>query len=137
MTPLLLAAVSAGSAVHAEDARADETAGDVVPRVSVEMLSGVLGGFLGFLPGVALEDPATAAVGLLLGLPLGVSISGWIFDADGSYWWSLLGEIAGIAVLAAVIAAWDRDPGDAGFTAIPVTFGMPLAGAIVGFELSN
>ena len=42
-----------------------------------------------------------AALGFALGAPVGVIFAGWLFDGDGAWWATVLGDLAGLVVGAA------------------------------------
>lgn len=72
--------------------------------------------------------PAAGAVlGFAVGAPIGVLVSGLIFDGDGSIWATLLGDVLGLAVGATATLI-------GGLEGIPLCFALPLAGSVLGYE---
>jgi hypothetical protein len=65
-----------------------------------------------------------------VGAPLGVLLAGWLFDGDGAWWATVLGDVAGLAA-AAVSALFG------GKEAAPLLFALPLAGSVLGYEFSS
>ncbi len=74
---------------------------------------------------------AGAFGGMLLGMPLGVTWAGRWFDGMGTYGSSLLGALAGTGV-AVIIAALAQN-----YSSVFGAGLLPLAGAVVGYELSS
>jgi hypothetical protein len=74
---------------------------------------------------------AGAFGGMLIGMPLGVTWAGGWFNGMGTYGTSLLGTLAGtgLAVLFAALAQ--------NYEAVFAGALLPLAGAVVGYELSS
>ncbi len=71
-----------------------------------------------------------AALGFIVGAPIGVLIAGAIFDGNGAWWATVLGDLAGALVgLAAV--------GFGGAEGTPVLFSLPLVGSVLGYELTS
>jgi hypothetical protein len=122
-------------------------------RVSAEALGGLVGGaagvfssgMLGFgvckAAGGGLETfgcilPAVvgAYVGGAVGIPLGVWGVGELRGADGGLGWTMLGSVSGAVVAGTLVAVTDIDHGDPAFWLLIV--GLPLTGAILGYELS-
>lgn len=74
---------------------------------------------------------AGAYIGLLLGIPLGVTWAGGWFGGMGSFGSAFLGTLAGVGV-AVIISALVQDYG-----AIVGSALLPVAGAVIGYELSS
>jgi len=83
---------------------------------STQCTVGILAGFFG---------------GMLIGMPLGVTWAGRWFDGMGTYGSSLLGTLAGTG-LAVVITAIAQN-----FSSMFGAALLPLAGAVIGYELSS
>ena len=110
---------------------------------------GVMGagvGFVSLLLGAAVFSPIcgndayaclipvflTGAVGAVFGASLGVYGAGKLLGAEGRYWPSFLGTLAGAALgIVGAVAAQNETA-----TALSLTVG-PVLGAIVGYELSH
>lgn len=99
-------------------------------------LAAVAGGFVGV---AGIRDDAVrpvgnlwigASIGFALGLPLGVMLAGWLFDGDGAWWATILGDLAGLAAGAAAALL-------GGSEGVPLLFAFPLAGAVLGYETSS
>jgi hypothetical protein len=124
-------------------------------RISGETLGGALVGSsglaLGFLGGFLLADSVSCgfddcnqgrritlgvgAVGLGLGAASGVYLAGALMNARGRYLPTLLGGLAGAGVPLAVSGITGADVESA---PILISFlALPVAGAILGYELSN
>jgi hypothetical protein len=71
-----------------------------------------------------------AALGFALGAPVGVIFAGWLFDGDGAWWATVLGDLAGLVVGAATALL-------GGPEAIPLLFALPLGGSVLGYETSS
>jgi len=71
-----------------------------------------------------------ASIGFALGLPLGVMLAGWLFDGDGAWWATILGDLAGLAAGAGAALL-------GGSEGVPLLFAFPLAGAVLGYETSS
>jgi hypothetical protein len=74
---------------------------------------------------------AGAFGGMLIGMPLGVTWAGGWFNGMGTYGTSLLGALAGTG-LAVLISALAQN-----YEAVFAGALLPLAGAVVGYELSS
>lgn len=96
------------------------------------LAGGLLGG--GALPDSSLQPLGAtwtgAAIGFGLLAPLGVVVSGWLFDGDGSFLATLLGDAVGAAVGAA--AVWLG-----GTSGTPLLFTLPLLGSVLGYEVTS
>lgn len=124
-------------------------------RISGETIGGALVGSsglaLGFLGGFLLADSVSCgfddcnpgrrltlgvgAVGLGLGAASGVYLAGALMNARGRYLPTLLGGLAGAGVPLAVSGLTGADVESA---PILISFlALPVAGAILGYELSN
>jgi hypothetical protein len=102
---------------------------------------GAAGALIGGLIGSAANHPefaspfgstwVGAAAGFAVGAPIGVMLSGQLFDGDGSLWATLLGEAlgAGVSVLIGLSGG--------GQESIPLFALLPLAGAVLGYELTS
>ncbi len=81
-----------------------------------------------------------AAAAAMLALPGGVTVAGHLAGGDGGFGWSLLGTTAGLAVgiPSAALVLSVRRSGTAGAVGagLLVTL-LPIAGAILGYELST
>lgn len=113
-------------------------------RVAMGVLFGAVAGASGAIAGTvigatALPDAALqplgaagtgSAIGFALLAPLGVLLSGWLFDVDGSVWATLLGDLVGAG--AGALAVWLG--GSAG---APLLYGLPLAGSVLGYEVTS
>ncbi|MEW6432773.1 MAG: hypothetical protein AB1730_14810 [Myxococcota bacterium] len=97
---------------------------------------GVAGGFAGqaTLPDSALQPVgatwAGAGIGFSIAAPIGVLLSGWLFDGDGSGWATLLGDLVGAGIGAAAVLF-------GGPEGTPLLFALPLAGSVVGYEVTS
>lgn len=71
-----------------------------------------------------------AAIGWAIAVPLGVVLSGRLFDGDGSFWATLLGDVLGAAVGVAGVVFGGTD-------GTPLLFALPLGGAVIGYEATS
>jgi hypothetical protein len=71
-----------------------------------------------------------AGLGFAIGAPLGVLLSGWLFDGDGAWWAAVLGDLAGLAAGAAATLL-------GGPQGTPLMFALPLGGSVLGYEFSS
>jgi hypothetical protein len=71
-----------------------------------------------------------AGAGFAVGAPVGVLLAGWLFDGDGAWWASVLGELAGVAAGAGAVLF-------GGVEGVPLLFALPLAGSVLGYEFSS
>ncbi len=129
--------------VAAEAARQEEPPGRPL-RILTGLLFGagvgaagaVVGGLAGSaaLPDQPLQPVGAAwtgaAIGFGLTAPLGVLLSGWLFDGDGSGWATLIGDVLGASVGVAAVLLGGQD-------GKPLLFALPLVGAIVGYEITS
>jgi hypothetical protein len=113
-------------------------------RVGMSLLlgsgAGAIAAVAGGLVGVAgIRDEAVrpvgslwtgASLGFALGAPLGVMLAGWLFDGDGAWWATILGDLAGLAAGAGAALL-------GGSEGVPLLFAFPLAGAVLGYETSS
>ncbi len=118
-----------------------------LPRIAVEALAGLGGSFFGALLGLLIADQLCssgcdedivvgAAVGLLLGLPVGVWTGGIAMDGNGGLGWAIAGSMIGWVGTGVLVSLADDSGDDTGWlTALGVA--MPIGGAILGFELSS
>ncbi|MEW5738410.1 MAG: hypothetical protein AB1938_05760 [Myxococcota bacterium] len=97
---------------------------------------GVLGGLLGgaTLPDASLQPLGAAwtgaAIGFGLTAPLGVLLSGWLFDGDGSVWATFFGDLLGAGIAAGAVLF-------GGTAGAPLLFALPLGGSVVGYEVTS
>jgi len=96
---------------------------------------GLIGGLIGASLGPGQLQPmgngwSLAALGFCLGAPVGVLISGWLFEGNGTWWATLLGDAAGALISLAAIGFGGPDGGAAFFT-------LPLVGSVLGYELTS
>ncbi len=100
------------------------------------LVVGVGGGFVG---AAAIRNDAVqpignvwtgAAIGFCIAAPVGVLLAGWLFDGDGAWWATVLGDLAGLAAGAAATLF-------GGVEGIPLLFVFPLAGSVLGCESSS
>lgn len=147
LAPHLLVAILAGPAMvgpaHAERPE----------RVAVELGGGVIGGAAGaFSLGLlsagvcALTDggkrsfgclvPAVAGayVGGAVGIPLGVWGAGNLMDGDGGLGWTMLGSLSGTTLAVTTLLLTDIEQGSPLWWTLLI--GLPLTGAVLGYELS-
>lgn len=122
-------------------------------RVSAETLGGLVGGAAGVLSsgmlgfglckaagggfetfGCILPAVVGAYVGGAVGIPMGVWGAGELMGADGGLGWAMLGSVSGAVVAGTLVAVTDIEHGDPAFWLLVV--GLPLTGAILGYELS-
>jgi hypothetical protein len=121
----------------------------LVPRLILEPLMGALVGWsfaaVGLLVGLAASDCLGGGgidscligmivgtyTGFLVGIPLGVTWAGGWFGGMGGFGSAFLGTLAGTA-LAVLVAALAQDSG----VAMGI-FVLPVAGAMIGYELSS
>lgn len=118
--------------------------GRVIGEAAGGALAGALGGgalgALGFAVNTATEStvPWAAAGGVLVGwtlaVPAGVTLAGRGLGGDGAYWASLVGSAAGAVVGGGLYLA--ASDGGEGALGVALALGLPVAGAIVGYELS-
>ncbi len=144
----------AASVVSTTPANAFDPAEDRPWRIAGESLGGVVGGAAGvFSVGLlsygscALVDgggrgfgclvPAVlgAYVGGAAGVSLGVWGAGELAGANGGFGWTLLGTLSGTTVAVTTLLLSDIEQGDPAWWLLFV--GLPLTGAIVGYELST
>ena|GEM_PF-2785650 len=140
----------AGSPAHA----AFDPDEDRAVRITSETGFGILGGTAGAFGGafttglmcVAFESSdsgfgcfGAAIIGGLAGEFFGIWLGSWaggqLAGGNGGLGWTLLGTASGALVTGVIIAAAEIDVGDLGwwiFTSV-----LPLAGSIVGYELST
>ncbi len=81
-----------------------------------------------------------AAAAAVLALPGGVTIAGHLAGGDGGFGWSLLGTTAGLAVgipSAALVLSVRRSGAAGAIGAGLLVTVLPIAGAILGYELST
>jgi hypothetical protein len=121
-------------------------------RIAAEAGGGIVGGGVGGLAGGLLGaatcgenglgciGPAVVgmAVGAAGGMGFGTWVGGNIADGNGGIGYTYLGELGGLLVLligGGIIAELDGEPPPA-LTALLV-IGLPLAGAVIGYELSH
>lgn len=99
-------------------------------------LGGLAGGFAGAatLPDQALQPIGAswtgAAIGFGLAAPLGVLLSGWLFDGDGSGLATFVGDLLGGGIGVAAIVFGGQD-------GTPLLFALPLVGSVVGYEVTS
>ena len=72
-----------------------------------------------------------ASVGWAVGVPLGVLLAGALFDGDGSWWATVLGDIGGGLVGATMLFV------TGGHEALPVFAVLTLGGSLLGYELTS
>lgn len=140
--------------VGATPANAFDPAEDRPWRIAGESLGGLIGGATGvfsagFLSygtcalvgggghGFGCLVPAVVGgyVGGAAGVSLGVWGAGELAGANGGFGWTLLGTLSGTAVAATTLLLSDIEQGDPLWWLIAV--GLPLTGAIVGYEFST
>jgi hypothetical protein len=96
------------------------------------LAGGLIGGAT--LPDQSLQPLGAAWTGAAIGFgllaPVGVMISGWLFDGDGSFWATLLGDVLGAAIGAGAVVF-------GGTAGTPLLFALPLAGSVVGYEVTS
>jgi hypothetical protein len=97
---------------------------------------GLAGGLIGSatLPDQSLQPLGAAWTGAAIGFgifaPVGVLLSGWLFDGDGSVWATLLGDLIGAAIGAGAVVF-------GGTAGTPLLFALPLGGSVVGYEVTS
>lgn len=102
----------------------------------VGALGGLAGGFAGAatLPDQALQPIGAgwtgAAIGFGLAAPLGVLLSGWLFDGDGSGLATFVGDLLGGGIGVAAVLFGGQD-------GTPLLFALPLVGSVVGYEVTS
>lgn len=102
----------------------------------VGALGGLAGGFAGAatLPDQALQPIGAtwtgAAIGFGIAAPLGVLLSGWLFDGDGSGLATFVGDLLGAGIGAAAVLFGGQD-------GTPLLFALPLVGSVVGYEVTS
>lgn len=115
-----------------------------LPRIGAELLlgatAGALGGIGAGLLGHALWNDQFApplggtwfgaSVGFAVLAPIGVWLVGKWLDGNGSWWTTLVGDLVGAAVGAASVIF-------GGPEATPVLFALPLAGSLIGYEMTS
>ena len=113
-----------------------------IMAIAVGWSVGVIGLLVGMNAGGCFSDGGSTGsciigavaglyAGLLVGIPLGVIWAGSWFGGMGSYGSALLGTLAGTGV-AVLLAALIQDTGTAAGLSL-----LPIAGAVVGYELSS
>ena len=113
-----------------------------VMAIAVGWAVGVIGLVVGMNVGGCFDDSGTTGsciigavtglyTGLLVGIPLGVIWAGSWYGGMGSYGSAFLGTLAGTGV-AVLLAALIQDTGTAAGLSL-----LPIAGAVVGYELSS
>ena len=131
------------------------------PSASARVGYEILGGFAGLLGGsiavVAAGCPLSpqecpfdrgdsgdyvlfAAAAAVLALPGGVTVAGHLAGGDGGFGWSMLGTTAGLAVgipSAALVLSVRRSGTAGAIGAGALLTLLPIAGAILGYELST
>lgn len=123
-------------------------------RVAGESLGGAIGGAAGVFSGgllgygtcvlldgggrsfgCLLPAAVVAYVGGTAGLSLGVWGAGELAGGNGGFGWTMLGALSGATVAATTLLLSDIEQGDPAWWIILV--GLPLTGAILGYELST
>jgi len=114
--------------------RAGRVAAEVGGGIAGFFLPGFVGAYLVCLGGCSDVGIGVAVTAALLGLPTGVWLAGNAVDGNGGWGWTLIGSLAGWVFAGGILAA-----GAGSDSAIPaVIAGMfPVAGAVVGYELSS
>jgi hypothetical protein len=99
---------------------------------ALAVAGGLLGGATIDGPSVAPLSPTWlgAGAGFALGAPLGVLLAGWLFDGDGAWWATVLGDLVGVAAGAAALLL-------GGPEGVPLIFALPLGGSVLGYEFSS
>lgn len=123
-------------------------AGDEPPGRPLRILTGLLfgagagalgavaGGFAGraTLPDTSLQPVgatwAGAAIGFAVAAPVGVLLSGRLFDGDGSALATLVGNFVGLGLGVGATLAGGQD-------GTPLLFALPLVGAVLGYEVTS
>jgi hypothetical protein len=72
---------------------------------------------------------AGAGLGFAVGAPIGVLVTDLLMGGTGAWWACLVGDVVGFA--AGAVATWLG-----GRESLPLLFAVPLAGAVVGYEVS-
>ncbi|MBL8783919.1 MAG: hypothetical protein JNJ59_03370 [Deltaproteobacteria bacterium] len=122
-------------------------------RIGAEVGLGLLGGTAGFFTGGLLGygicglggggdrewgclAPALlgAHLGAFAGISMGVYGGGELAGGDGALGWTFLGSTAGLVTAGTILWAAEVDPGSLTWWLVGV--GLPLAGGIVGYELT-
>lgn len=80
---------------------------------------------------------AGVGIGWFGGVPLGVTLAGNARGGNGGFGWSLLGTLGGSMAAGLVGYAIDPEPGDPSNAAGYLALLGGVAGAVVGYELSN
>ncbi len=96
---------------------------------------GLVGGLIGLAVGPGQLQPmgngwSLAALGFCLGAPVGVLIAGWLFDGNGAWWATLLGDAAGALIGLAAVGFGGPEGGAALFT-------LPLVGSVLAYEMTS
>ena len=71
-----------------------------------------------------------AALGFTVGAPVGVLIAGLLFDGNGAWWATIIGDVIGAAISLAAI-------GFGGPEGTPAAFTLPLIGSVIGYEITS
>jgi hypothetical protein len=71
-----------------------------------------------------------AALGFMVGAPIGVLVAGLLFDGTGAWWATLVGDVAGAAIALAAIGFGGPEGTVAAFT-------LPLIGSVIGYEVTS
>lgn len=71
------------------------------------------------------------AVGFAVGAPVGLLVAQWLLGGKGAWWAAIAGDVLGFALGGLVSWATGGPEG------IPLAFVLPLAGALLGYELSS
>lgn len=106
--------------------------------------TGFAGALIGGVIGLASNDPFAAIggaaigglAGLVIGLPLGVVITGNAMDGNGKIWATIAGEVTGILIGGLITAAYSANNFD-GTVPVFVMATFPTVGAVLGYELSS
>ena len=152
-----LTALAQAAPWEVREARPQPAAPGTSARVGFEILgsfAGLLGGSIAVVAAGCTLSPQEcpfdrgdsgdyvlfAAAAAVLALPGGVTIAGHLAGGDGGFGWSMLGTTAGLAVgiPSAALVLSVRRSGTAGAigAGLLVTV-LPIAGAILGYELST
>jgi hypothetical protein len=122
-------------------------------RITSEAAFGILGGAAGAFTGGLIGGGICLAVdgggnfaclvpafvgaltGQFIGMGLGTYLGGELVDGNGGLGWTYLGQTGGAALAAVIVSAAEVDVGDVSWWLL--TIGLPLAGAVLGYELST
>ena len=115
-----------------------------MPRIAMGLLvgagagalGGVAGGFIGqaAIPNASVQPLGGAwtgaAIGFALLAPVGVLLAGRWFEGNGAWWATALGDLLGVGLGVASVAF-------GGAEATPLLFALPLAGSVIGSEVTS